>query len=85
MISPTATPFMSMCKNEKVSARNFEWMEDALRSSANNAKVEGADAATVTISPATLRSNQCQIISEAFAVSGTADAVKTHGRATETA
>ena len=34
MISPTATPFMSMCKNEKVSARNFEWMEDALRSSA---------------------------------------------------
>jgi len=85
MISPTATPFQSMVKNEKTAARTFEWMEDALRASADNKKVEGADASTITIAPTTLRSNTCQIIAEAFAVSGTADAVKTHGRATETA
>ena len=37
-ISPSSTPFLSAIGTEKVSARKFEWLEDALRSSvANNA------------------------------------------------
>ena len=85
MISPTATPFQSLVKSEKVHARTFEWLEDALRASAQTALVEGADASAITISPVVARSNTTQIIGEAFQVSATADAVKTHGRSKETA
>ena len=85
MISPTATPFQSLIGTEKIHARTFEWLEDALRPSTNTALVEGADANAITISPVTPRDNTTQIIGEAFQVSATADAVKTHGRAKETA
>ena len=81
MISPTSTPFQSLVGTEKIHARTFEWLEDALRSSTNTALVEGADASAITISPVTARSNTTQIIGEAFQVSATADAVATYGRA----
>ncbi len=29
-ITPTDTPFFSMIRSEKVSARTFEWLEDSL-------------------------------------------------------
>jgi hypothetical protein len=29
-ITPTDTPFFSMVKTEKISARTFEWLEDSL-------------------------------------------------------
>ncbi len=47
--------------------------------------VEGADASTTAIAQPTTRSNTTQIIGEAFKVAATVDAVKTHGRAKETA
>ena len=50
-----------------------------------NALVEGADASTTAIGQPTTRSNTTQIIGEAFKVAATVDAVKTHGRAKETA
>jgi len=84
-ISPTATPFQSMIKTEKVSARTFEFLQDEIRAAGVNALVEGADAATTAIGQPTVRSNTTQIIGEAFKVAGTVDAVKTHGRAKETA
>tara|TARA_B100000768_G_scaffold36354_1_gene35046 strand:+ start:431 stop:1216 length:786 start_codon:yes stop_codon:yes gene_type:complete len=74
-----------MIKTEKVSARTFEFLEDSIRSSGVNALVEGADAATTAIGQPTVRSNTTQIIGEAFKVAATVDAVKTHGRAKETA
>lgn len=37
MISPTDTPFYSMLKKSKCSARFFEWQTDALAGAANNA------------------------------------------------
>jgi len=74
-----------MIKTEKVSARTFEFLEDSIRSSGVNALVEGADAATTAIAQPTVRSNTTQIIGEAFKVAATVDAVKTHGRAKETA
>jgi len=84
-ISPTATPFQSMIKSEKIHARTFEWLEDSIRSSAQTALVEGADASAITMAPVVARSNTTQIIGEAFQVSKTVDVVKTHGRAKETA
>jgi hypothetical protein len=84
-ISPTACPVQSLIKSEKIHARTFEWLETALRPSAQTALVEGADASAITISAATSRTNTTQILGEAFQVSASADAVKTYGRAKETA
>jgi len=84
-ISPFSTPCISMFKDEKVSARTFSFLEDALADSAVNAAVEGADASMLTLSDATERTQNTQILSKAFQVSATADAVATHGRAKETA
>jgi len=84
-ISPFATPMQAMIKNEKVSARTFSFLEDSLADSAVNAVVEGADASMATLTDATERTNNTQIMSKAFQVSATADAVATYGRAKETA
>ena len=84
-ISPSATPFQSLVKSEKVHSRTFEWLEDSLRSANNTALVEGADSLMTAVGQPTLRSNTTQIVGESFQVSATSDAVKTHGRAKETA
>ena len=84
-ISPFATPMQAMIKNEKVSARTFSFLEDSLADSAVNAQVEGSDASMATLTDATERTNNTQIMSKAFQVSATADAVATYGRAKETA
>ena len=84
-ITPTDTPFFSMIKSEKVNARVFEWQEDSLAAAANNAQVEGAAFSAGTLSATTMRTNNTQILSKVFEVSATADAVKTYGRAKETA
>ena len=84
-ISPTDTPLYSTIRSEKVSARVFEWQEDSLAAAANNAQVEGADPTMATLTATTLRTNNTQIMTKAFQVSATADAIKTYGRAKETA
>jgi len=84
-ITPTDTPFFSMIKSEKVSARTFEWLEDSLADAAVNAAVEGADATMATLTAATSRTNTTQILTKAFQVSATSDSIKTYGRAKETA
>ena len=84
-ITPTDTPFFSMIKSEKVSARTFSFLEDSLAAAADNKMVEGADASFATLSPATQRNLTTQILSKAFLVSASSDAVATYGRAKETA
>lgn len=84
-ISPTKTPFQSSIGSEKVSARLFEWQEDSLRSPADNKFKEGFVASDVARTATTMRSNYTQIMSDTFRISSTADAVKTYGRAKETA
>ena len=83
-ISPFATPCQSMFKNEKVSARTFSFLEDALADSQVNAAVEGADATMLSLTDATERAQNTQILVKGFQVSATADAVATYGRAKET-
>ena len=84
-ISPFSTPMQAMLKTEKVSARTFSWLEDSLAAIQVNAAVEGADASMATLGNATERTGTTQILTKAFQVSATADAIKTHGRAKETA
>jgi len=84
-ITPSDTPLYTMFKSEKVHNRTFSYLEDSLRSAAANAKVEGADQADITLGNPTERTGTCQIISETFKISETSDAVKTYGRAKETA
>jgi hypothetical protein len=84
-ITPSDTPFFSLVKSEKVHARTYSYMEDSLAAAAVNAIVEGADASIGTLSATTERTGTCQILQKALQVSATADAIKTHGRAKETA
>ena len=84
-ITPFDTPAMTMFKDEKVGARTFSWLEDSLAAAGANAAVEGADASMATLTNAVERTNNTQILTKAFQVSATADAVGTYGRAKETA
>jgi len=84
-ISPFATPTQAMIKDEKVSARTFSFLEISLADSQDNFAVEGADASMLTLTDAVERTNNTQILQKAFQISATADAIKTHGRAKETA
>ena len=84
-IDPTDTPMFTMMKAEKVRNRVFHWQEDTLASAADNAQIEGANASYATLTPTTMRENSTQILTKAFQVSETSDAVSTYGRAKETA
>lgn len=84
-ISPTDTPFLSSIKNEKTHSTIFSWQEDSLAAAANNAKVEGADAGNAAQTATQERTNRTQILTKTVSVSGTADAIKTYGRAKESA
>lgn len=85
LITPSDTPMFSLMKTEKVAARTFSFLEDTLRAGSLNAKAEGSAATMVTLINATERTNNTQILEESFQISRTSDAIKTHGRATETA
>jgi len=85
-ITPYDTPFQSAIKKEDVDARLHQWQEDSLSAvNTANARVEGADATDATLSPTVMRSNNTQILSKTFGISGTADEVSTYGRDKETA
>jgi len=87
-IDPTDTPFQSQIGTEKCSARNPEWQEDDLASAVQasiDGKVEGFEYLAEERSATTMRSNYTEIRGTSFDVSETADAVRTYGRAKETA
>ena len=82
-ISPMNTPFMSNVARSSASAVLHEWQTDSLASAANNAQVEGDDAATDTASPTTRFGNYCQLSWKVPRVSGTQRAVNSAGRRDE--
>lgn len=80
-ISPTDTPFFSMLRKSKCSARYFEWQTDSLAAAANNAQIEGDDVASfVAVSPTTRWGNYTQISTKNFVISGTENMVDKAGR-----
>lgn len=84
-ISPDETPFYSACA--KMSAKNtfHEWQTDALRSSAENAHIEGDDTVAVARTATTRLGNYTQIFKDAVVVSGTDESLDKAGRAKEMA
>ena len=84
-ITPTDTPMVSMIKTQKVHNRVYQYQTDALAAAASNAQVEGADPTMATLPATTMISGNTQILTKAFQISQTSDAVSTYGRAKETA
>lgn len=84
-ISPTKTPFQTMCSSEKVHNTLVQWQEDSLRAVADAPVVEGAAYVNVVRAPTTMRSNYTQIFTDVFSVSGTNEVTSKYGRAKESA
>lgn len=84
-ISPEATPFLTACGKVKVKSTLHEWQTDALRSSADNAHIEGGDT-TPEARTATVRlNNRTQIFKNAVSIPGTDASLDKAGRAAEMA
>ena len=85
-ISPQDTPVMSSIGKKKAAAVNHEWLKDSLAAATTaNAAVEGADATSATLTPATRVGNYTQIVTKTIQVSGTLEAVNKAGRKSEKA
>jgi hypothetical protein len=70
-IAPTATPFMSGIGKVKATNTLHEWQTQDLAAAANNAQVEGDDAAAVAVTPTVRLNNRSQISTKTVIVSGT--------------
>lgn len=84
-ISPTATPFLSMCAKSKASNTLHEWQTQDLATAATNAQAEGDDATAKTVVPTTRLTNRTQISTKTVIVSGSQQAVNPAGRKDELA
>ena len=84
-ISPTSCPMYTAIRPQKVSARVYQYQQDTLAAAADNKAVEGADPSMATLTATTMKSGNTQILTKAFQVSATSDAIRTYGRAKETA
>jgi hypothetical protein len=84
-ISPTKTPFQSMIGTESIHNTLYQWQEDSLIAAGLNAVVEGAVAPVATMNATVMRSNTTQILTKTAQSTGSAEAVKTYGRAGELA
>ncbi len=85
-VSPTQTPFLTMCKRGSATSTLHEWQRDTLTAANTaNAAIEGDDAASGTSTPTTRLKNYCQISTKYAIVTGTQNAVGTAGRKREMA
>ena len=84
-ISPTETPFVTMCKRTKVTAVLHEWQTDALLAAAANKNIEGDDPAATsgTSVPTSRLGMYCQISAKYAVISDTQQAVDKAGRSSE--
>jgi len=84
-ISPEETPFYSKCKKLTASNTLHEWQTDALRSSAENAHIEGDETAFEARTATTRLGNHTQIFKNAVIIPDTDAGLKKAGRASEVA
>lgn len=82
-ISPTETPFTSRIKKVKAISTKHEWQTDALDAAADNAQIQGDQAATNTAVPTVRLGNYTQIFRKVAQVAGTQEAVDKYGRDSE--
>lgn len=79
MISPTQTPFLTMCGRKKATATYHEWQTDALADAALNAQIEGDDASGGTAIPSVRYGNYIQNSSKYAVVTDDQEAVTSAG------
>jgi len=79
MISPTATPFLTMCGRKKATSTYHEWQTDALDVAATNAQIEGDDASGGTSIPSVRYGNYIQNSSKYAVVTDDQQAVSSAG------
>jgi hypothetical protein len=85
-VSPEETPFLSLIGTDTADNTFFEWSTDALdTASTTNAALEGDDFATTTFTAPSRVGNRCQISTKGIVVTGTVEAVRKAGRASELA
>lgn len=83
-ISPTTTPFITMCAKGKATNTLHEWQtQDLAAAVATNKQTEGADSSAKAVTATTRLTNRTQISSKGISVSGTQRAMNPAGRADE--
>jgi hypothetical protein len=84
-IDPVETPFQAMIDKTTSKAVLHEWQTQALAAAAQNAQVEGDEAAFTAVTPTVRVNNRCQIARKTVIVSGTQEVVDKAGREGEMA
>jgi hypothetical protein len=84
-ISPEETPFYTSCGKAKAANTLHEWQTDTLRSSAENAHIEGDDTVAESRGVTSRLGNYTQIFKNAVVIPGTDDGLNKAGRAREMA
>ena len=84
-ISPEETPFYTACAKAKAANTFHEWQTDALRSSADNAHIEGDDTIAESRGVTSRLGNYTQIFKNAVVIPGTDQGLNKAGRAREMA
>lgn len=84
-VSPTDTPFVSMCSTNKATATKHEWTKDVLTAAAQNAVLEGGDVVGVDPAARVRIDNYCQILTKNAVVTGTQESVDKAGVKSEMA
>ena len=84
-ISPEETPFYTACAKAKASNTLHEWQTDALRSSGDNAHIEGDDTIAEARSATVRLNNRTQIFKISVVIPGTDQGLKKDGIASEMA
>ena len=84
-ISPEETPFYTACAKAKATNTLHEWQTDALRSSGDNAHIEGDDTIAEARSATVRLNNRTQIFKNAVVIPGTDAGLNKAGRAREMA
>jgi hypothetical protein len=85
-VAPEETPFLSLIGTDTASNTFFEWQLDSLdTASTSNAVLEGDDFTATSYTAPTRVANRCQISTKGIVVTGTFEAVRKAGRASELA
>lgn len=74
-VSPTETPFITAIKKNKATGTAHDWLVDKLEDPADNAHIEGDDAAPVEAASRGRLSNETQIFKKHAVVTGTQEKV----------
>lgn len=83
-VDPHETPFLTMAERATATNVKHEWQTDGLDTpSDSNAHLEGDVTTADSLSPTTRVDNICQILKKSARVTGTQEAVKHYGRASE--